>query len=133
MATPIVVGCCAVIRSVLRSSLPSDVTSTVISSAIIKAVLVNGTTDIAPFGVPQRTGRSGTRAVWAALLGEQEFDMVNLAKSLLCVPSVSGGSGGVYPTVSGVPRLGEGGRTAIPVRSPASARHGGHVPRRATA
>ena len=94
MATPVVAGCCAVIRNALRSSLHRLATETAISSDMVKAVLINGTTDMTTSPVPQRTDR----AIGRAPSGQQGFGVVNLAKSLLCV--LSGGNGGVYPMIS---------------------------------
>jgi hypothetical protein len=114
MAAPIVAGCCAVIRAALRRSLPSSATETAISSAMIKAVLINGTTDMTDSPVPQHTDKNGNlRVIGRAPSGKQGFGVVNLAKSLLCVPGLAGGNGGVYPMISHVAGLAQGGTTTV--------------------
>ncbi|KAJ0141736.1 Glutathione reductase [Fusarium oxysporum f. sp. albedinis] len=114
MATPIVAGCCAVIVKALR------IANITISSALVKAILINGTTDMTTTRVTQRM--IGKRpltvppAVPEIFLPEAEIDLsatpspqqgfgrINQAKSLLCIPAYGGSYGGVYP-LSGQPAL----------------------------
>ncbi|KAH7227154.1 peptidase S8/S53 domain-containing protein [Fusarium redolens] len=107
MATPLVAGSCAVIRKALSIARIS------ITSALIKAILVNGTTDMTtarvtqrmigkrPITLPPTTPETFLPEAAVAISQtpsyQQGFGRINQAKSLLCIPSSHGDYGGVYP------------------------------------
>ncbi|KAK5212096.1 hypothetical protein LTS03_005659 [Exophiala xenobiotica] len=93
MATPLVAGCCAVIRKALRTAVASSPEP---PAALIKAILVNGAVDV-----------RGFESVGLAPDPSLGFGLVNVEKSLLSVQKTT--VGGFWPRVP--TRLGTGATT----------------------
>lgn len=60
MATPLVSGCAAVIRQALRKNPPDNAPSLFPSAALVKAVMINGTVDLAGQYLPSEAGKSSS-------------------------------------------------------------------------
>jgi serine protease AprX len=123
MATPLVAGCCAVIRRVLRQKIKGGIgpkSGIVVPAALVKAVLINGTTNLA--GVFHSRGPSASHGglMQTAPGPDQGFGRVNLAKSLLCITDPD--MGGFYPKKREAQvqplREGESYRIKVPLKEP---------------